>query len=338
MSTTIERIAIHEAAHAVAEWASGRAVDYLAAATSGGICRPATRPSIGPIAELLCADVGIAAEEYWGHDADHFGARHDSREASEQIAALGIQGMTPQHRELSARRFIARHERAIAFLAGELGRRGSLSHDDLAALVWQHAELSIARPLYLKPLPARPSTLRFLRAELTGIAGSPDAKQKTLRGFVVAEEGEFIDQRGAFDRSALEEIVRLINADSRGMKSRFGHPHAGADAIGTHLGRVKNAVLGTATSRARKRVLAVRADLHFDPVASTSPRGNLTDYVLGLAASDSGALAASLVVRPRETDRYPAPPLWFPLEIHAVDIVDVGAATSGLLSRATALA
>jgi hypothetical protein len=170
---------------------------------------------------------------------------------------------------------------------------------------------------------------------------------------VVAQLGPFKSQgRGQFDKEALAGIVRLGNAKSGGLKSRFTHPDMSSDGLGKFLGRVKDHRMSEALDeRTGKMVPAVRGDLHFDPTAlDTPPEGGkpLGIYVMNLAESDPAALSSSIVVEP---DRFiddgkgglvqlgedeDAPegvtPLWRPRVLHASDIVDTGDAVDGILS------
>ena len=76
----------------------------------------------------------------------------------------------------------------------------------------------------------------------------------------------------------------------------------------------------------------MRADLHLDPTAFTSPRGNLGRYVLDRAASDPASLSASLVLQyHREPRGRGLSPAVRPLALKAADIVDDGAAVRGIL-------
>lgn len=151
------------------------------------------------------------------------------------------------------------------------------------------------------------------------------------------------EPRGVFDAKSLKKIVTLANRKKGGLKSRFTHPSLSGDGLGSFLGRVKNVRMDSVTldrSEGIVSLLAVRGDLHLADVAFNSPNGDLGTYVLDLAEEDSDALSSSLVLKPEEEpqlgeDGKPdlnLPPLWRPLELHASDIVDEGAAVDGLLS------
>ena len=191
--------------------------------------------------------------------------------------------------------------------------------------------------------------MQWLKAEIFARPTAVDMKEKVLRGYVVAQEGPFkTPGRGEFDLAGLKAVRAQINAKDNGIKSRFGHPTMSDDGIGKFLGRAKNATMSEVTvERNGKQVslAAVRADLHFDPTAESTPNGNLASYVLNLAQSDPDAISSSLVLEVDEQYRIekdgtpttdangdPLPPLWMPKSIHASDIVDTGDAVDGILS------
>jgi hypothetical protein len=180
----------------------------------------------------------------------------------------------------------------------------------------------------------------FLSVDFHCLATKVDREAKALRGFTVAEAGVFRDGRGEFDRRGLEQIATMINADAQGLKSRFGHPSFFSDGLGRFLGRVRGARVESTLGKDGKRVPAVKADLYFDASAFNTPDGDLAGYTMSLAESDSSAISSSLVIHPRQelqSDRS-SPPLWFPEELKASDIVEEGAAVGKLLSPDKALA
>lgn len=165
-----------------------------------------------------------------------------------------------------------------------------------------------------------------------------DQENKILLGYIVAEAGPFKSKgRGEFDSQSLRMIVEQGNAAKMGLKSRFGHPGMSSDALGTHLGRAKNFRMDGDK--------IVRADLHLAPASFTSPKGNLGQHVLDMAADDPLAIGSSLVIEPDKKyrlnedgtrmsgpDQEPLPPLWYPKKLFASDIVDEGDSTNSLLS------
>lgn len=193
----------------------------------------------------------------------------------------------------------------------------------------------------------------WLRASTSGRVVGVDREQNVLRGYVVAQEGPFKSEgRGEFNVAGLKKLAALGNKATGGLKSRFTHPTLSSDGLGKFLGRAKNFTLDSVrVNRGGEMVLlhAVRADLHFDKTALDKPVDGgkpLAEYVMDLAESDPDALSSSVVVKadqqtqldpktkkPLLNDRGEAlPPLWFPTELRASDIVDTGDAVDGLLS------
>lgn len=180
-----------------------------------------------------------------------------------------------------------------------------------------------------------------------------DRETEIVHGYIVAQEGPFKSEgRGEFDKDALREIVRLMSAAPNGVKSRFSHPDMSSDGIGTFLGRARDPWIDTITLRDSEGELrtdpieCVRADLHLDPSAHKSPKGDLAEYVMTLAESDPDAVSSSLVIRAdqeyrietdgrpkRDADGNELPPLWRPTKIHASDWVCTGDAVDGVLSQ-----
>src|SRR6478736_2517606 len=95
---------------------------------------------------------------------------------------------------------------------------------------------------------AWPAEPHWLYARAAGRATGVDrgTGAGVLRGYVVAQEGDFKSEgRGAFDRAALAEVVRLGNAARGGLKSHFTHADMSSDGLGKLLGRTRDFGLGT---------------------------------------------------------------------------------------------
>lgn len=158
-------------------------------------------------------------------------------------------------------------------------------------------------------------------------------EREVIAGFAVVTKGLTHDERGEFDDPALDAVVEFGNKSKLGIKSRFGHPNMSSTALGTFLGRAKNF---------RRDGDVVRADLHIDPTAHEAPGGDLAQYVMGLAESDSSAFGSSMVIYWDEEYRKdekgqlmagengePLPPLIRVKKLFAVDVVDDPAANNG---------
>lgn len=193
----------------------------------------------------------------------------------------------------------------------------------------------------------RANPVSLLAASTQGVG--VDREKGIIYGAILAQEGVFKDQRGEFDRKGLREIVRLAKQEPVGLKARFGHPTLSDDGVGKHLGRWEEVKLGSVVIEKKKgdlkELAAVRGNLRFDKSAYNTPSGDLATYVMSLVDSDAGAINNSMVLQVDERfrlkpdgtidtddDGNPLPPLWFPTELHACDVVDTGAATDSFLS------
>lgn len=177
-----------------------------------------------------------------------------------------------------------------------------------------------------------------------------DREQKIIRGMVVAQLGPFKSEgRGEFDAASLEQIRQAW--PKAGLRSRFAHPNESSDGLGKYLGRARDPFPSTVLLEVDGKpveVPAVRADLHLDPTAFSTPNGDLGTYIMDLAANDPGALSSSLVLRKSEewritkegtpqlgADGRQLPPLWRVEKLFATDVVDEGDAVDGILSPAS---
>lgn len=186
----------------------------------------------------------------------------------------------------------------------------------------------------------------WLRVTLPSSAIGVDRDNRTIRGFLVAEEGPFQSEgRGEFDADAIRTIRELMSRERLGLKSRFSHPNISDDGLGKFLGRAQHPREVDVYRDGVPR-LAVRADLVLSDTAfETNPNGNLGEYILDLAEEDPDALGASLVLRTdkelrrdekgrplKGDDGQDLLPLWRPKVLHAIDVVDTGDATRAFLS------
>lgn len=152
-----------------------------------------------------------------------------------------------------------------------------------------------------------------------------DRENGVINGFSVITKGEARGHNMLIDDTTLDQVVEHGNRSHVGLKSRFGHPNMSSDALGTFLGRATNF---------RRDGDQVRADLKMDESAYKTPNGDLAGYVLGLGETDPAAFATSIVFsgkrEPQEGDDEDAMPLARVEKLYAVDVVDEGAANSGM--------
>lgn len=108
-----------------------------------------------------------------------------------------------------------------------------------------------------------------------------------IYGFSAIARGEALGHGFWIDSTMVEATTSAINTTdhSSGAKSRFAHPDASGDAIGSTLGRCDNA-----------RTVGDKcfADLHFLETAHRTPDGDLSGYVLDLATEDPESFGASI--------------------------------------------
>ena len=166
-----------------------------------------------------------------------------------------------------------------------------------------------------------------------------DREEGVLYGTRIMELGEAKGHGVLIDDTTLSLLVQYGQQAGK-VKSRFGHPGMSNTALGTYLGLFHNVRLSNNM---------VIGDLHLDKkVASSSPSGNLYEYILNLAESAPTQAGASVVVPAhyvwKGTDGMeyfdedkPSPdnlafdkPFLRPVGLSAVDIVDEPAATSSM--------
>jgi hypothetical protein len=208
-------------------------------------------------------------------------------------------------------------------------------------------------------MPKMLETPEWLRASFKREVSKPDREKGIIPNVILAEEGPFkSDGRGEFDRKAIRAIVKMANDTPNGLKARWTHPGLSSDGLGKFLGRQKNVRADTVLREVGKDAdgkplmkerLVARGDLHLDKTAlEPSPESGgkaYGIYVMDLAESDHEAFGTSLVLKVNRETRIDKqgrplkdeagnelPPLWYPTELHASDIVDDGDATHSFLS------
>lgn len=146
-----------------------------------------------------------------------------------------------------------------------------------------------------------------------------------IHDVVIIQKG--LDKVGDFiDDKFIDDIVTMGNAQSQGVKSRFGHPNMCKDSLGTYIGRFRN-------FRKNDEGHAI-ADLHMDKVAIKSPEGNLYDYILEMAKNNHDQFGNSIVFSAdSEEIKLDDDQTANKLNLHAFiasDLVDSPAATTSL--------
>jgi hypothetical protein len=195
--------------------------------------------------------------------------------------------------------------------------------------------------------------VKWLRVDVRAKPLGVDREANVIRGVILAEEGPFKTRRGEFDQDGIRQIVKMANEAPNGLKSRFTHADMSGDALGKHIGRTKDVEFGMIQREIGgdvKELAVARGDLHLSKSAFNSPHGNLAGYVMDLTEEDPESLGMSLVIKPRpkyrmnthgkpKTDERgePLPPLWYPEELRAVDVVGEGDATNSMLAKSLSL-
>ena len=141
----------------------------------------------------------------------------------------------------------------------------------------------------------------FSTGFMVGGVGSVDAEKHTLHDAVLIRPGEALGHGMWIDAAFCEDIAaRGAAVGDKGMKARFGHPNMCNEALGTFLGRWKNAriILGEEKSMgdvAGQTIKCVVGDLFLSSTAAESPKGDLRKYVEEMAAKEPQHFGASIV-------------------------------------------
>lgn len=110
--------------------------------------------------------------------------------------------------------------------------------------------------------------------------------------WLIVQEGIDKDS-GYFGTDFLNALVEHGNAQSKGVKSRFGHPNMCKTTLGTFIGRYKN--FKTVTENDRLKAIA---DLHLDPITKkTQVEGqgiSYFDYITDMAENNPDMFGNSI--------------------------------------------
>ena len=156
--------------------------------------------------------------------------------------------------------------------------------------------------------------------------GTVDREKGAIFGVSVNTVGEAKGHGVHLEQSFVERVAELGNAEKNGLKARFGHPSMCSTALGTLLGRFRNF---------RVEGEQVLADLFLSNSAKETPSGDLYNYVLGLAESESDMFGTSIVFTVGEEYQLENDDKTYVTceKLHACDVVDDPAANpDGLFS------
>lgn len=113
-----------------------------------------------------------------------------------------------------------------------------------------------------------------------------DTANGVIKDVAICTVGEAEGHGVHLDQSFIEDVVKLGNEYSQGLKTRFGHPSLSKEALGTYLGRFKNFKV------AGKKAVA---DQYLDVVAKKSPGGDLYSWCIEMAQKNPDQFGASIV-------------------------------------------
>lgn len=119
-----------------------------------------------------------------------------------------------------------------------------------------------------------------------------DRENGIIHDVVMCQVGEAKGHGVQMEQEFIDELVKLANKQNHGVKARFGHPTMSTEALGTGLGRYKNA---------RVRGSQAIADLHLAEYSKNSPDGDLHTYILDRAEEDPESFGSSIVFKRGES-------------------------------------
>jgi len=164
-----------------------------------------------------------------------------------------------------------------------------------------------------------------------------DREHRQIRGLSVITAGEALGHGFTIDAQPLRQVAALINATgAEGVKSRVTHPEVeGRDGVLDIVGSFREAeVVGQ----------QVKATFTVGRYAADGPRGNVGNFLLGLAEEQPTSAGLSISISdyelegPADGAAAVALPSLRVLELHAVDFVDTPAANPRGMLAAKGLA
>lgn len=138
-------------------------------------------------------------------------------------------------------------------------------------------------------MPDLSKPVRFLRTEVLPSRAekvAPNVRHGVIYGVSAVTRGEAVTHDVWLDQTFVKSVVDAINESSP--KVRFSHPGMSSDGLGKYLGRATNGRLSEDGQRAL-------CDLRFAQSAHHTPNGNLAEYVMELARTDSESCGFSIV-------------------------------------------
>jgi hypothetical protein len=118
-----------------------------------------------------------------------------------------------------------------------------------------------------------------------------DEENGIIYGAAIVTEGEAKGHGVFLDAEFVDDVIKLGNGLSLGLKVRFGHPNMSSEALGTYAGRAKNF---------RRDGELARADIHLSESAKDAPSGDLYTYLLALSKTEPDVFGLSIVFVPGE--------------------------------------
>lgn len=164
-----------------------------------------------------------------------------------------------------------------------------IDHGKLAATADLLEVAENSRSLREPPRFFRAGIARGIKAKDAVIRDGGDYGAGLIKGAAVITRGPALGHDMWIDAVMLKQVVKAINAEPTGSKSRFAHPTMSGDGLGKVLGRYRDADMDGNI---------VRADLHMMESAHKTPDGDLAGYVMDLAEEDPLAFGNSIAFSP----------------------------------------
>lgn len=156
-----------------------------------------------------------------------------------------------------------------------------------------------------------------------------DRENGTLKNVSIANFGKN-KNNAFFDEKFISDLVEKGNAQTQGVKARFGHPTMCATSLGTYIGRYKNFNVQNGNCY---------ADLHLDPISKkTQVEGkgiSMFEYIMDMAESNPDMFGNSIHITYVQKEKPVLKEGYEVLELNDInssDLVDDPAATTALFS------